>query len=88
MAHMPITNRTLKTALPTIVPMPTSDWETKTPLKKLKDPEKIKSRKLPIIEVNNSGALPPAAIKVAPATSSVMSSLSIITCDLWLRAYD
>ena len=46
--------RMLKTADPTIVPIPMSDLATKTP----------------IIEVNNSGAEEPAAIKVAPATSS------------------
>ena len=34
---------------------------------------------LPITEVKSSGALPPAAIIVAPATSSDMSSFSVIT---------
>lgn len=49
-----MTKRMLKTADPTIVPMPTSEKATKTP----------------ITEVNSSGADPPAAMKVAPATSS------------------
>ena len=31
MAHMPMTKRTLKTALPTMVPMPTSDSAKNTP---------------------------------------------------------
>ena len=35
--------------------------------------------KVPMIEVKSSGALPPAAIRVAPATSSDISSFSIIT---------
>ena len=34
---------------------------------------------LPITEVKSSGALPPAAIIVAPATSSDMSSFSVMT---------
>ncbi|KNC33814.1 hypothetical protein FF38_10820 [Lucilia cuprina] len=62
-AHIPITNSILKTAEPTIVPMPTSSNDTKTP----------------ITLVNNSGALPPAAMNVAPATSSVMPNFSMIT---------
>uniref|UniRef100_A0A182JFK3 Uncharacterized protein n=1 Tax=Anopheles atroparvus TaxID=41427 RepID=A0A182JFK3_ANOAO len=53
----------LKTAEPTIVPMPTSLNDTNTPM----------------MLVNSSGALPPAAMNVAPATSSVMPSFSIIT---------
>ncbi len=53
-AHIPMTKRTLKTAEPTMVPMPTSENETKTPR----------------TEVASSGAEPPAAIHVAPATSS------------------
>jgi len=56
MAHMPITKRTLKTALPTIVPNPTVLWV-----------------KVPMKEVNSSGAEPPAAMKVAPA----------ISCEIW-----
>ena len=52
-AHAPITNNTLNTADPTIVPKP-----TELPVK------------VPINEVANSGAEPPAAIKVAPATSA------------------
>lgn len=43
---MPITNKILNTALPTIVPNPTLDLETN----------------VPNIEVKNSGALPPAAL--------------------------
>lgn len=43
--------------------MPTSSNDTKTP----------------ITLVKSSGALPPAAINVAPATSSVMPSFSMIT---------
>uniref|UniRef100_A0A182QCL1 Uncharacterized protein n=1 Tax=Anopheles farauti TaxID=69004 RepID=A0A182QCL1_9DIPT len=62
-AHIPITNRMLNTAEPTIVPMPTSLNDTNTPM----------------MLVNSSGALPPAAMNVAPATSSVMPSFSIIT---------
>lgn len=53
---MPITKRTLKTALPTIVPNPTVLWV-----------------KVPMKEVNSSGAEPPAAMKVAPA----------ISCEIW-----
>ena len=44
----------LNTADPTIVPIPTS----------------LNAIKTPIIDVNNSGAEPPAAMNVAPATSS------------------
>lgn len=50
-AHIPITNKILNTAEPTIVPMPTSSNDTNTP----------------ITDVNSSGALPPAAMNVAPA---------------------
>lgn len=49
-AQRPITKSTLKTAEPTMVPKPTSLLATKTPIKLVK----------------NSGALPPAAINVAP----------------------
>ena len=62
-AHMPITKRILKTAEPTMVPIPTSSNDTNTP----------------IIDVKSSGAEPPAAMKVAPATSSAISSFSMIT---------
>ena len=55
-AHAAMTKRMLKTADPTIVPIPTS----------------FLAKKMPIIEVNSSGADPPAAIKVAPATSGVI----------------
>ena len=44
----------MNTADPTIVPIPTS----------------LNAIKTPIIDVNNSGAEPPAAMNVAPATSS------------------
>ena len=47
-----MTNRTLKVAEPTMVPMPTSD-----------------SWNVPMSDVNSSGADPPAAMRVAPATS-------------------
>lgn len=57
-AQAAITNKMLKTAEPTMVPIPTSFWAMKTPM----------------TEVNNSGADPPAAMKVAPATSGVISS--------------
>jgi len=62
-AHMPITKRMLKTAEPTIVPIPTSSNDTNTPM----------------TDVKSSGADPPAAMKVAPATSSAISNFSIIT---------
>ena len=52
--NSPITKRILNTADPTIVPIPTS----------------LNAIKTPIIDVNNSGAEPPAAMNVAPATSS------------------
>ena len=57
-AHAAMTNKMLKTAEPTIVPIPTSLLATKTPM----------------ILVKSSGADPPAAMKVAPATSGVMPS--------------
>jgi len=50
-----MTNRTLKTADPTIVPKPTWDFID-----------------VPIKDVASSGADPPAAIRVAPATSGVI----------------
>ena len=53
-AQIPITKRILKTADPTIVPIPTSVVDTNTPIR----------------DIKTSGALDPAAIKVAPATSS------------------
>jgi len=52
-AHTPITKSTLNTAEPTIVPKPTLDLATKVPMN----------------AVANSGAEPPAAWKVAAATS-------------------
>lgn len=58
-----MTKRILKTAEPTMVPMPTLLCEMKTPM----------------MEVKSSGAEPPAAMKVAPATSSEMDSFSVIT---------
>ena len=58
-AQAAMTKRTLKTALPTMVPIPTSETAMKTPM----------------TEVNSSGAEPPAAMKVAPATSSLMAHL-------------
>ena len=57
-AHAAITNKMLNTAEPTMVPIPTSLLAINTPM----------------TEVNNSGAEPPAAIKVAPATSGLMPS--------------
>ena len=57
------TQRILKVADPTIVPIPTLFCAMNTP----------------ITEVKNSGADPPAAMNVAPATSSLMSSFSVIT---------
>ena len=66
--------RMLKTALPTIVPIPTSPFATNTPkefLETIQFPRKSKSMgNKPITEVNSSGADEPAAMKVAPATSS------------------
>ena len=59
MAHMPMTNSTLKTAEPTMVPKPTAE------------PVKV-----PTNEVASSGIEPPAAMKVAPATSSERLSFS------------
>ena len=53
-----MTKRMLKTADPTMVPMPTS----------------FLAKKIPIIEVKSSGADPPAAMNVAPATSGVILS--------------
>ena len=58
MTQMPITNKTLKTALPNIVPNPSLDFVTKTPRN----------------DVKNSGALPSAAINVASARSSNIPS--------------
>lgn len=60
---MPITKRMLNTAEPTMVPIPTLLWEIKTPMR----------------EVKSSGAEPPAAMNVAPATSSEICSLSVMT---------
>ncbi len=57
-AQAAITNRMLKTAEPTMVPIPTSLLAMKTPM----------------IDVKSSGAEPPAAMKVAPATSGLMPS--------------
>ena len=51
-----------------MVPMPTLSWAMKTPM----------------TEVKNSGALPPAAMKVAPATSSLIANFSVITSTTWL----
>jgi hypothetical protein len=51
------------THIPTIVPMPTLSLDINTP----------------ITLVKNSGALPPAAINVAPATSSDIANFSVIT---------
>ena len=62
-AHIPMTKRMLKTAEPTMVPMPTSENEMKTPM----------------TEVNSSGAEPPAAMNVAPATSSEQPIDSMMT---------
>lgn len=56
-----MTNRMLNTADPTIVPVPTSPLAMKTPR----------------IAVNNSGALEPAAMNVAP----------VIRCQLVKRKY-
>ena len=61
-AQQPITKRILNTADPTMVPIPTELLAMKTP----------KS------EVNNSGADPPAAMKVAPATSSDRDNFSAV----------
>ena len=60
--NLPMTKRILNTADPTIVPIPTS----------------LNAMKTPIMDVNNSGADPPAAMKVAPATSSETPKNSII----------
>ena len=62
-AHMPMTKRMLKTADPTMVPIPTSEKEMNTPM----------------TDVKSSGADPPAAMKVAPATSSEHPMTSMIT---------
>ena len=55
-AHIPITKRTLKTAEPTMVPKPTALEGT---------------LKVPMNDVASSGADPPAAMRVAPATSGL-----------------
>lgn len=60
--HKPIIHNMLKTADPTIVPIPTSPCAIKTP----------------IMDINNSGAELPAAMKVAPATSSLSFNFSHI----------
>ena len=60
-AHAAITNKMLKTAEPTIVPIPTSLWAINTP----------------IMLVKSSGAEPPAAINVAPATSGLIPSYNL-----------
>jgi len=59
----PITNSTLNTAEPTIVPKPTSLTATNAPTS----------------EVKSSGAEPPAAMKVAPATSGLTFHFSTMT---------
>lgn len=53
----------LKVAEPTIVPIPTLFWAMNTPM----------------TEVKNSGADPPAAMNVAPATSSDSDNFSVRT---------
>ena len=58
-----MTNSTLNTALPMIVPNPTLDFAIKTPMSAVK----------------SSGALPPAAMNVAPATSSSILYFSTST---------
>ena len=58
-----MTKRILNTADPTMVPIPTSENAMNTP----------------ITEVKSSGADPPAAMKVAPATSSLIPSFSMMT---------
>ena len=55
-AHAAMTNKMLKTADPTMVPMPTSLLAINTPM----------------MLVKSSGADPPAAINVAPATSGLI----------------
>mmetsp|Transcript_120571 Transcript_120571/g.240074 ORF Transcript_120571/g.240074 Transcript_120571/m.240074 type:complete len:101 (-) Transcript_120571:262-564(-) len=62
--QQPMTNSTLNTAEPTIAAMPTSDGVGES---------------APTTEVKNSGAEPPAAIKVAPATSADNPSFREIT---------
>jgi len=59
----PITKSTLNTAEPTIVLEPTS----------------LIAIVLPMSEVKNSGADPPAAIKVAPATSGLIDHFVTIS---------
>ena len=61
---MPMTKSTLKTALPTIVEKPTSPSFAKN---------------TPTMFVKSSGAEPPAAMNVAPATSSVSAHRSHIS---------
>ena len=63
MAHAPMTKSTLNTADPTIVPNSTSLFTTSSPMK----------------DVTSSGADPPAAIRVAPATSLPMLNASVMT---------
>ena len=55
-----MTKSTLKTADPTMVPKPMSDRDTNWPMN----------------DVASSGADPPAAMNVAPATSSSISHFS------------
>ncbi|TRY67508.1 hypothetical protein TCAL_16956 [Tigriopus californicus] len=57
-AHAAMTKRILNTADPTMVPIPTSLLAMNTPM----------------MEVKSSGADPPAAMKVAPATSGLIPS--------------
>lgn len=70
----PMTQTTLNTAEPTIVPTPTSPLATKIPkwiiFFHYIERNSIRRKSLPIIAVNSSGDDEPAAINVAPATSS------------------
>ena len=59
----PMMQQRLKTAEPTMVPMPTSFFTANTPMS----------------DVNSSGADEPAAMKVAPATSGDRLSCSEIS---------
>ena len=64
-AQAAMTKRILKTAEPTMVPIPTSFLAMKTPM----------------TEVKSSGAEPPAAIKVAPATSGLTPNCKVAKKD-------
>lgn len=76
--------RMLKTADPTMVPTPTSPWVMKTPAQKaanhnhvapsIREYLNVCYMYVPMTDAKSSGAELPAAMKVAPATSSLRSN--------------